>query len=325
VGPTATRERAAFQRTSARAQHQPRAARPPPAPPTPNLQRAGAASRRDAAPVDPPAATWPAALLQHPSVCEDPAVLLRLLATGRALGDAAAAAAAGRLRLALGREGQYASNLREEGSFNDFFDDEACYDDGGGGSGSREPDTRLSREECQRLCREQAAFVERRAALLAELAVADASVWHSPSPLRSDHKDRPVERVLAPALQRAAAAGRLGGLRVVEVPGCRLQGGLLDALALCPALTRLRLGTFGQQDNVYDSCVYIGGGRPSADKRRAFGGRAARPEGAGPRVWLRAPGRAGAGGPLGADAADGPATDSRRPPRVGHQHWEAGH
>jgi hypothetical protein len=28
-------------------------------------------------------AKWPTALLAHPAVCEDPAVLLRLLATGR--------------------------------------------------------------------------------------------------------------------------------------------------------------------------------------------------------------------------------------------------
>jgi hypothetical protein len=175
-------------------------------------------------------------------VCEDPAVLLRLLATGRALGDEAAAAARGRLRLVLGPEDEY-------------------------------DDTRLRREECQRLCREQAAFVERRGALLAELAVADASIWHHP--YYSDHKGRPIESVLPPALQRAAAAGRLGGLRAMEVAGCGLRGGLLGALALCPALTRLRLGTFGQQDNVYDTCVYLGGGRPSVKKLRAFGGQLA--------------------------------------------------
>jgi hypothetical protein len=38
-------------------------------------------------------------------VCEDPGVVLRLLATSRALGEDAAAAAAGRLRLTLGGEG----------------------------------------------------------------------------------------------------------------------------------------------------------------------------------------------------------------------------
>jgi hypothetical protein len=233
------------------------------------LQRRGA-SRRAAAPVEPPAVAWPGALLEHPAVCEDPAVLLRLLATGRALGDEAAAAAAGRLRrLTLGREGLRAFDLKLEGSYDDFFDDPFL--DDYEKSKSRKGGARVRREDCKQLCREQAAFVERRGALLAELVVAEASVWHSPGPLYSDHEDRPIERVLAPALQRAAATGRLAGLRAVEIPSFVLEGGLLGALALCPALTRLHLGIVGQQR--YDRCCVSigGGGAPSVEERRAFG------------------------------------------------------
>jgi hypothetical protein len=174
-------------------------------------------------------------------VCEDPAVVLRLLATSRALGDEAAAAARGRLRLTL--KGRYAYN----------------------------PPGQNSPEELARraLCAEQAAFVERRGALLlAELTVANGSAWRRP--YETDHWDRPVQRVLAPALQRAAAAGRLAGLRAFEAPGVRLEGGaLLGALALCPALTRLRLGSFEYEGNF----AYAGDhGRPSAGQLRAIGG-----------------------------------------------------
>jgi hypothetical protein len=201
---------------------------------------------------------WPTVLLEHPAVCEDPAVMLRLLATGRALGDEAAAAAAGRLRLALGREGECKRSASDQ-------------------SGPEESARR-------RLCLAQAAFVERRGALLAEVTVADHSAWHgildagSPAgagagprgrPSRADHPERPIESVLAPALRRAAAAGRLLGLRAVEVPGFRLEGGLLPALALCPALTRLRLGAFKPR---LDRCVYVGDGSLLGDGLRDFGG-----------------------------------------------------
>jgi hypothetical protein len=212
------------------------------------------------------AGKWPTVLLEHPAVCEDPAVLLRLLATGRALGDAAAAAAAGRLRVALGVEGEYASNFKKEGSFDDFCDGESYYEDD-----SRKESGKLRRKARERLCCEQAAFVERRATVLAELTVAVGSAWHSPSPLSSARKDGPIERVLAPALQRAAAAGRLRGLRAFQAPAFGLEGGLLDALALCPALTRLRLGTFGQEQKKCDlCCVYIGGGSPSVASLRGL-------------------------------------------------------
>jgi hypothetical protein len=210
-------------------------------------------------------------------VCEDPAVLLRLLAAGRALGDEAAAAACGRLRLTLGRGGRQAlpssdcpSLDDEDSSDSDSANDDSslsslsdCEDSG---HKPRQPRIRPSREDCQRLCREQAAFVERRGALLAELSVVCGSPWRY-----SDHEDRPIERVLAPALQRGAAAGRLAGLRAVEVPGFELEGGLLDALALCPALTRLRLGSLGTFED-FDRCVRVGDGRPSVEQLRAVGG-----------------------------------------------------
>jgi hypothetical protein len=129
-------------------------------------------------------------------VCEDPDVALRLLATGRALGAAAAAAARGRLQLTLGCEG---SDSQEE-----------------------------------------VALAERHAALLGELAVVDGA-WHEEDEY-SDFMNGAVEGLVAPALQRAAAAGRLSGLRAVEVPHFQLGGGMLRALALCTALTRLSLG-----------------------------------------------------------------------------------
>jgi hypothetical protein len=113
-------------------------------------------------------------------------------ATSRALGDAAAAAASGRLSLTLGCEGSAS--------------------------------------------RSEVAFVERRGALLRKLRVVDGA-WADEDEF-SDYMNYAIERVLAPALLRAAAAGRLAGLRVVELPSFELEGGLLRALALCPALTR---------------------------------------------------------------------------------------
>jgi hypothetical protein len=190
---------------------------------------------------------WPSVLVEHPAVCEDPAVVLRLLATSRALGASVAAAATGRLRLTLECKGRCA------------------YD----------PPERRSKPEGlarRRLCCAQAAFVERRGALLAELALADGSAWDN-SDYETVDEDRPIERVLAPALQRAAAAGRLAGLRAVEAPAFRLEGFFLRALALCPALTRLRIGTYDYQtcNEVIDLCAYIGDGTPSAGQLRAFG------------------------------------------------------
>jgi hypothetical protein len=208
-------------------------ASPPPATP----QRRRAAALEAASPGD-----WPAALLQHPAVCEDPAVVLRLLATSRALGDASAAAAGGRLRLTLGGDGEYDYVRAREGS--------------------------LDKDEARRqLCRAEAAFVERRGDVLAELLVKEWSgYWHRTWP--TDHADRPIERVLAPALGRAAAAGRLAGLRAFEAPGFGLEGGLLRALALCPALTRLSLG-----DATQSGCyVYAGDSTPNL---RAVGGQLA--------------------------------------------------
>jgi hypothetical protein len=210
--------------------------------PTPKLQRG--ANRRDAA--RELVGKWPAVLLEHPAVCEDPAVVLRLLATSHALGDEAAAAACGRLRVTLRCKGEY--DYRPPGK--------------------NSPEDRARRA----LCREQAALVERRGALLAELVVSDGSAWRNPH--CTDHWDRPIEGVLAPALRRAAAAGRLTGLRAFEAPGFRLEGGLLRALALCPALTRLRLGTFdidrGSEDE-FDPylSVHVGDRRPSVSQLRA--------------------------------------------------------
>jgi hypothetical protein len=109
---------------------------------------------------------------------------------------------------------------------------------GGTGKG-RTQEANLTGQAHLLLCREQAASVERRAALLGELAV-EGGAWHSCK--ESGNKDRLIERVLAPALQRAATAGRLAGLRAVEAPGFGLEGGMLRALALCTALTRLSLG-----------------------------------------------------------------------------------
>jgi hypothetical protein len=79
-----------------------------------------------------------------------------------------------------------------------------------------------------------------------------------------DHADRPIERVLAPALRRAAAAGRLVGLRAVKAPGFGLEGGMLPALALCSALTRLSLG-----ETASSGCYACAG--HSADSQRAVG------------------------------------------------------
>jgi hypothetical protein len=246
--------------------------------PSPAPQTQQAAEAREAAPA------WPAALLQHRAVCEDPDVLLRLLATGRALGGDSAAAAAGRLRLTLGGEGEYNNGLSQSAILKD--------------------------EARRRLCHAQAAFVERRGVLLSELAIEDGA-WHHNH--RSDHKDRPIERMLAPALLRAAAApGGLLGLRAVKAPGFGLEGGMLRVLALCPALTRLSLG------EVTSYGCYAYGPRSVGSLRAAVGShwprRAARPARARARVWLQARGRAGGGGPLGADAADAPAARARRRP-----------
>jgi hypothetical protein len=212
--------------------------RPTPARP-PNPQRRGA--RRAEAALEAAPLEWPAALLQHPAVCEDPDVLLRLLATGRALGDDAAAAAEGRLRLTLGADG--------DGEYHDDqYDDERRCD-----SFSVAED-----EARRRLCRSQAAFVERHGELLSELAVVDGA-WHRV--FDSDHDDRPIERVLAPALRRAAAAGRLGGLRAVEAPSFGLEGGMLRALALCTALTRLSLG-----ETTSKGCYAYAGSSPESQR-----------------------------------------------------------
>jgi hypothetical protein len=179
-------------------------------------------------------------------------VLLRLLNAGRALGGAAAAAAAGRLRLRLGGGGEYTCDPPDLEEEKRMFHSEC------------DPFTPSDIEEQGRdLCRDQAAFVERRASLLGELTLED-SHWSPDPDDHEDHEDRPIERVLAPALQRAAAAGRLAGLRAFEAPGFGLEGGLLGALAMCPALTRLSLGTL----HASGRCVYIGDGRPSADELR---------------------------------------------------------
>jgi hypothetical protein len=230
----------------------PASRRPTPAARAPRIPLQRGAARRDAA--RELVGKWPTALLEHPAVCEDPAVLLRLLATGRALGDEAAAAASGRLRLALNCE--YAIVRNDP-------------------PGKSSPADRARRA----LCREQAAFVERRGALLAELVVADDSVWHYRGErviTNVDRVDSPLAAILLPALQRAAAAGRLPGLRALELPGFGLEGGaLLGALALCPALTRLRLGTFdtlGYEFDAFERCVYVGAdGHPSAGELRAAG------------------------------------------------------
>jgi hypothetical protein len=210
-------------------------------PPSPKRRLQRAASRR--AEAREAASRWPSVLLEHPAVCEDPAVLLRLLAAGRALGDEAAAAAAGRLRLSITFEGK----------------------DGWAQFGYDPPEPGSAEDRARRrLCRDQAAFVERRGALLSELTLADGCHWHDPE--GQDYPERPIERVLAPALRRAAAAGRLAGLRAVELPGFGLEGGVLPALALCPALTRLCVGTFER-----DGCAYVSGGPPSAGQLRAVG------------------------------------------------------
>jgi hypothetical protein len=194
-------------------------------------------------------------------MCKDPAVLLRLLATSRALGDEAAAAARGRLRLTLDCKGRYgSSDLGNDDPSLSGDEDSSSSDDG----------NELSRKTRKRLWREQAAFVERRGALLAKLTVAERSHW-DPDPLFSRHWDRPIKDVLAPALQRAAAAGRLRGLRAFAAPGFELECGLLGALALCPALTRLRLGDIKD----VGSCVHVDDGHPSVGQLRAVGGQLA--------------------------------------------------
>jgi hypothetical protein len=231
--------------------------------PLPRTLKAGGASRRRAEARD-AADKWPAALLEHPAVCEDPAVLLRLLDAGRALGDAAAAAAAGRLRLTLGGRGEYACDPPDLEERKQMWRSEV------------DPSTGSDIEEQGRdLCRTQAAFVERRASLLGELTVGDDKHWNPefeyPQYVDEDEDERPIERVLAPALQRAAAAGRLAGLRALEAPGFGLEGGLLGALAMCPALTRLSLGTLDRSGR----CLHIGDGRPSVDELRAIGGQLA--------------------------------------------------
>jgi hypothetical protein len=211
---------------------------------------------------------WPAVLLEHPAVCEDPAVLLRLLATSRALGGEAAAAAAGRLRLTLGRERPVDYDPYDPSDNDDGSDDE---ERDGDSDGSVEEVRDGPKDRARRqLCAAQAAFVERRGALLAELVVADWGEWRGAD--AKDHRDRPIERVLAPALRRAAAAGRLRGLRALAAPGFALdsKGGLLRALAPCTALTRLRLGTFGYPEYPGPShSVYAG---PAKRQLRAVGG-----------------------------------------------------
>jgi hypothetical protein len=110
------------------------------------------------------------------------------------------------------------------------------------------------------------AFVERRAELLAKLRVVD-DAWRKER--CSGLADRPIERVLAPALRRAAAAGRLAGLRDFEAPAFGLEGALLRALAQCTALTRLSLGDNKWRDQQNDVCYAFAG--DSSDSLRAIG------------------------------------------------------
>jgi hypothetical protein len=129
-----------------------------------------------------------------------------------------------------------------------------------------EDDKRADRAR-KRFCRAQAAFIERRGALLAELAVASCSEWHTPDD--PERRDRTLGRILAPALRNAAAAGRLLGLRAVELPGFQLESNMLRALALCTALTRLSLGTGANDSPV--TYGYAGAPLPSAGALRAAG------------------------------------------------------